>query len=220
MKRITNHHIIIADSQFLVVEALKLLIDSDERYTLAGVAWNLQELHMLLKKFRSGLLIMDFANMDFQGIDDLKWIRQKYPLISVLVLTNSLSNVEMAALTKVGIRNVIYKTAAKEEVIEAFDSTLKGVNFYSNEISDLPADLLRNNYQIDFQQLTSTEYEIVKLIANGFTTKKIAAKKNISHHTVNTHRRNIFKKVEVSNASELILHAIKSGWIENVEYSI
>lgn len=221
MKRIKNQHIIISDSQFLVVEALKSLIEADERYTLAGVAWNQSELHSLLKDFRNALLITDLANIDFQGIDDLKIIKQRYPQLSVLVLTNSLTNIEFAALTNLGIRNIIYKTAPKEVVITAFDSAIKGENFYSDEVSVLPVCLQRNKPNTEIQQqLTVSEFEIVKLIAGGLTTRKIAIKKNISYHTVNTHRRNIFRKIEVSNANELILHAIKSGWIENVEYFI
>ena len=66
-----SNPIIIADSQFLVVEALKSLIEADERYTLAGVAWNQSDLHNLLKDFRSALLITDFANIDFQLLK--KW---------------------------------------------------------------------------------------------------------------------------------------------------
>ena len=212
--------IIIADSQFLVVEALKTLIEADERFTLVGVAWNQNDLHNLLKAFRNALLITDFANIDFQGIDELRIIKQRYPQLSVLVLTNSLTNIEFTALNNLGIRNIIYKTAAKDVVINAFNSALKGENYYSDEISKLPAYLHRNRSNTDLQQLTTSEFEIVRLIAGGLTTKRIAVQKNISHHTVNTHRRNIFRKIEVSNANELILHAIKSGWIENVEYSI
>ena len=82
-------------------------------------------------------------------------------------------------------------------------------------------DQVENKYVIeDPKYLTVSEIEIVKLIANGLTTKEIAAKRNISYHTVNTHRKNIFKKVEVSNASELIILAIKAGWIDNIEYYI
>ena len=72
----------------------------------------------------------------------------------------------------------------------------------------------------DSTQLTTSEIEIVRLITGGMTTKEIAEKKCISFHTVNTHRKNIFRKLNVSNASELIIRAIKSGWIDNIEYFI
>jgi DNA-binding CsgD family transcriptional regulator len=69
-------------------------------------------------------------------------------------------------------------------------------------------------------RLTASEIEIVKLIASGLTAKEIALKRHISFHTVNTHRKNIFRKLGVSNSSELIMLAIKSGWIDNIEYYI
>ena len=72
----------------------------------------------------------------------------------------------------------------------------------------------------DTVHLTGSEIEIVRLIAGGLTTKEIASRKNISFHTVNTHRKNIFRKMDVSNASELIIQSIKAGWIDNIEYFI
>lgn len=214
-------NVIIADSQYLVVEALKSLIGIDERYFLAGIADTQNDLDKLLDNTKSGLLITDFSNIDYDGLDGLKNIRDKYPQISILILTNTITKTEFAGLTKAGIKNIIYKTADKEEIFNAIESALKGKKYYSDEILDLFLDLSENRYAIeDPKHLTSSEIEIVKLIADGLTTKEIAARRNISYHTVNTHRKNIFKKVEVSNASELTMHAIKSGWIENIEYYI
>jgi len=214
-------NVIIADSQYLIVEALKSLIGTDERFILAGVADTQNDLYKLLDKAQSGLLITDFLNIDYDGLDDLKSIREKYPELSVLILTNVISKAEFAGLSKVGIKNIIYKTADKEEIFNAIESTMKGKKYYSDEILDLFLDLNENKYTVeDPKHLTASEIEIVKLIADGLTTKEIAAKRNISYHTVNTHRKNIFKKVEVSNASELTMLAIKSGWIENIEYYI
>jgi len=213
--------IIIADSQFLVVEGLKSLIQKDERYFIAGVAGTQNDLFKLLEKIPCGLLIADFAMIDFDGLDDLEKIRMQYPQISIMILTNSVTKAEFAGLSKVGIKNIVYKTADKEELLNAIESTLKGKKYYSDEILDLFIDLGASKFSPDVEKnLTASEIEIVKLIANGLTTKEIAAKRNISYHTVNTHRKNIFKKVEVSNASELIIHAIKAGWIDNIEYYI
>jgi DNA-binding NarL/FixJ family response regulator len=215
------YNVIIADSQFLVIETLKSLIREDEKYLLAGVAGTREELYKILVNIPAGLLITDIATIDYDGIEDLKIIRQKYPLLILLILTNSLSKAEFSGLTKLGIKGIIYKNVDKEELFSAIEFTIKGKKFYSEEIIDLFLDLNKNKYNAeDLNHLTASEIEIVKLIANGLTTKEIGAKKNISYHTVNTHRKNIFRKVEVSNASELIIHAIKAGWIDNIEYYI
>jgi DNA-binding NarL/FixJ family response regulator len=217
----TINNVIIADSQYLVVETLKSLIGDDEGYSIAGVADTQNDLYKILETVSSGLLITDFANIDYDGTDDLKNIRQKYPQISVLILTNAITRQEFSGLSKLGIRNIIYKTADKDELFSAIESTLKGRKFYSDEVLDLFIDLNESKYiPEDPKYLTTSEIEIVKLIANGLTTKEIASKRNISYHTVNTHRKNIFRKVEVSNASELIILAIKAGWIDNIEYYI
>ena len=68
--------------------------------------------------------------------------------------------------------------------------------------------------------LTKKEFEIIRLIAQGLSTKKIAAKDFLSVHTVNTHRKNIFKKLGINNTSELIMYAVKTGIVDTTEYYI
>jgi len=213
--------IIIADTQFLVVESLKSLLKEDERYSVDSVVSVKSELIKVLGKIDKGLLITDYVLIDSFEIAELKKINQDYPDVPILVLTNSLTKPEILELTKSGIKNIIYKTADKDELFSAIELTIKRKNYYSEEILDLlvePAEKVHLNEKPG--RLTFSEIEIVKLIANGLTAKEIALKKHISFHTVNTHRKNIFRKLGVSNASELIMAAIKAGWIDNIEYYI
>ena len=204
-----------------MVEALQSLISSDNSYLLSGIAGTRNDLLRLLQINNADLLITDFANIDFDGLDDLKNIKLKNPQLSILILTNTISKQEFADLSRLGIKNIIYKTADKDEIFSAIEATIKFRKFYSDEILDLFLDLSENkSVPDDPKTLTPSEIEIVKLIADGLTTKEIASKRNISYHTVNTHRKNIFRKVEVSNASELIMLAIKAGLIDNIEYYI
>lgn len=212
--------VIIADTQFLVLESLRALLQADERYAVEAVVSAKSELIKVLSEVGEGLLIIDYALIDNIEIPDLKKFNHDFT-VSILVLTNSLTKSEILELTKSGIKNIIYKTADKEELFTSIELTLKGKNYFSEEILDLliePGD----NKQINEKpgRLTLSEIEIVKLIANGLTAKEIALKKYISFHTVNTHRKNIFRKLGVSNASELIMVAIKAGWIDNIEYYI
>lgn len=214
-------NVIIADSQFLVVETLRNLIQQDERYLLAGIAESKLDLFDLLEKTTNGLLITDIATIDYSGIEDLRIIKEEFPQFKILILTNNLSKNEFLTLTKLGIKNIANKNVDRDELLSAIQTTVKGKKFYSDEIIDLYLDLSENKYTVEEpKNLTATEIEIVRMIANGLTTKEIASKKIISYHTVSTHRKNIFKKIGVSNASELIIHAIKAGWIDNIEYYI
>lgn len=213
--------IAIADSQFLIVEALQSLILPETTYTIIGVANTHHELQKLLQEKTPDLLIVDLANIDFDGLEDLKNIKINYSQLGILILTNLVTKQEFADISRIGIKNISYKTADRDEIFNAIDATLKNKKFYSDEVLDLFLDLGEaKNSGEETKTLTPSEIEIVKLIAEGLTTKEIASKRNISYHTVNTHRKNIFRKMEVSNASELIMLAIKAGWINNIEYYI
>lgn len=216
-----SNKIIIADSQFLVVETLKTLLENEGRFVISSIVNSKFELLKVLKDEICGLLIIDFTLVDYEGIDDIQKIKRMFPHIAILVLTNSITKTEFSELTKIGIKNIIYKMADRDEILAAVDATLKGKKYYDETILDMIIDL-GGNKQVPQESghLTSAEIEIVRLIAGGMTTKEIAEKKYISFHTVNTHRKNIFRKLSVSNASELIMQAIKSGWIDNIEYFI
>jgi len=213
--------IVIADTQFLVVETLKTILNADERFFVTGIPNSQTELIKVLEDKLCGLLITDFSLFDFDSIDDLQQIKLKFPNISVLILTNSISKAEFTELSKIGVKNIIYKTAERDEIISAVDAALRGKKYYADEILDLILELGENKVVPEEPtHLTNSEIEIVRLIAGGLTTKEIATQKNISFHTVNTHRKNIFRKMGVSNASELIMQAIRAGWIDNIEYFI
>lgn len=217
----SSKKIVIADTQFLVVETLKTILSADERFFVAGIVNSQTELIKVLENELCGLLITDFSLFDFDTLEDLQRIVLKFPNFSVLVLTNSISKAEFTELSKIGIKNIIYKTAERDEIFSAVDAAFRGKKYYADEILDLILELGESkSVPEEPTHLTSSEIEIVRLIAGGLTTKEIAIQKNISFHTVNTHRKNIFRKMGVSNASELIMQAIRAGWIDNIEYFI
>jgi DNA-binding NarL/FixJ family response regulator len=217
----SSKKIVIADFQFLVVESLKTILGNDDRFFVAGIVNSQAGLIKILEKELCGLLITDISMFDYNGIDDLQRIKLRFPNFPVLILTNSVSKTEFTELSKIGIKNIIYKTAKLDEILSAVDAALRGKKYYADEILDLILEMGESKSVTEEPtHLTSSEIEIVRLIAGGLTTKEIASKKNISFHTVNTHRKNIFRKMGVTNASELIIQAIKAGWIDNIEYFI
>jgi len=217
----SQKNIVIADTQFLVTETLNNLLAQDERISVIRITGSKHELLKILEQDKCDLLITDPVLFDFDGTDDLKYIRNKFPHLPVLILTACVGKAEFSEFSKIGIRNIIYKTADKNEIVSAVDAAIKGKKYFSEEILDLILELNETKTLPDEPaHLTSSEIEIVRLISGGLTTKEIANQKNISYHTVNTHRKNIFRKMGVTNASELIMHAIKAGWIDNIEYYI
>lgn len=159
--------------------------------------------------------------MNNSSMDDPQHIKLMFPNFSILILTNTIGMPEFMKLSKVGIKNINYKTADREGILAAVDSALIGEKYFAEEILDKSLEQKDNKSRIEKPiQLTCTEIGIVRLIAGGLSTKVIASQKNISFHTVNTHRKNIFRKLKVSSVSELIMYAIRAGWISNIEYHI
>lgn len=212
---------IIADSQYLTAESLKKLIDSIKGCIYSGRVDTYADLNRMLRSRNAGLLIIDYRLNDFEDIEDLHKVILEYPNMVILIIANHLCNHEIIYLTKVGINNIVYKTAGPEEINLAINATIKKKKYFSGEVLDLLVRNTRTRNEIyESVNLTQSEKDIIRLIADGLTTKEIAVKKHISFHTVTTHRKNIFRKLNVNNASELLMHAVRGGLIDHIEYYI
>ena len=167
------------------------------------------------------ILIIDFCLLDFDGYDDLKELRINYPEMGIIVLTNNLTRTDVVELHNCGVKNILHKSLEKEELFECIESVLKGRKYYSGPVLDLLLEPNEKKIPVSGHvQLTASEMDIVRLIADGLTNKEIAQKKFLSIHTIMTHRKNIMRKLGASNASEMIMFAIKAGIIDNIEYHI
>lgn len=220
--------ILIADSQFLTTDTLLRILEVEQNYSLCGVAGNRSVLTGMLKTHRPDLLITDINLLDYEGTDDLITVIKEYQDMSFLVLTNQITNAEVHELLVAGINNIALKTDSREEILYSIEMALKHRKHFSDNILDLILEMNsgRNTgtepHDINQEavRLTTSEQDIVKLIAEGFTTKQIASRKNISFHTVMTHRKNIFRKLSINNVSDLTRYAIRKGYIDNIEYNI
>jgi DNA-binding NarL/FixJ family response regulator len=213
--------VLIADSQFLITESLKHILQDDVRFQVSNVVMEKRELTRELANGDTALLIIDPSFIELSSFSELKEIINSYPHLKLLVITNGLTRSEMMELNNQGINDIILKTAGREEIFEALSATLKGKKYYSSELLDLLFDPgEKKNAGEEAGQLTVSEMEIVRLISEGLTTKEIASRKYISFHTVITHRKNIFRKLGVSSVSELIMYALRTGWINIIEYHI
>jgi DNA-binding NarL/FixJ family response regulator len=213
--------VLIADSQYLITESLKIVLQNYGRFVVERVVTEKNDLINTLKLKDISILIIDPSLVDIAGFSELKEIKSSFPDLKILVISNNVSKTELMELNSVSINDIILKTAGREEVFEALDATLKGKKYYSNELLDLLFEANeKKNPGDETGQLTISEIEIVRLIADGLTTKEIASRKFISFHTVISHRKNIFRKLGVTNISELIMYSIKAGWINTIEYHI
>ncbi|NTU69032.1 MAG: response regulator transcription factor [Chlorobiaceae bacterium] len=208
--------ILIADTQFLTTEALNSVLAA-EGYAVACVHTR-AGLHDYLKVNEPSLIVTDYILFDFRSINDLRELGELHEGSPILVLCNSVNQMQIKELNQAGIRNIALKTDDRTELLQAVATAMKGKKAYSGSVLDIL--LKQDGPAEDACLLTTSEIEIVRLISTGLTTKEIAVKKHVSFHTVTTHRKNIFRKLGVSSSPELMMFAIKAGLIDNIEYHI
>ncbi len=220
MENESRPDILIADTQYLIIEGLKVFLG--ERYRITGLAYSKYDLQKALEVKVPDILIIDYSSLDFDGFEDLKVMKRNHQQMAIVVLTNSLTRNELIEYNHSGIKNILHKNTSADELQACLNAIQQGRKYYSGYILDMMLDFNEKKGIVDdsVQQLTASEVEIVRLIADGLTTKEIAGKKCISFHTVMTHRKNILRKLGVSNASELIMYAVKKGIIDTIEYHI
>ncbi len=216
-----KQNIIIADTQILITESLKALLKDSTNYKVLAITDNVEDLKKLLDRQETSLLITDFTLFDEEGANGLLQLNTDFPKTRILILTNYINRNELKELDLLGIKNIIYKTTSIEELFLCIDAAIKNRKYYCSDVLDLLMDNKEKNEVSETLRLTPTEIETVKLIANGLTTKEIAEKKHVSFHTVVSHRKNIFRKLNINNASELVMFAVRTGIIsDNIDYYI
>ena len=167
------------------------------------------------------ILVIDFDLFDFKEISELKELKKIASSTGVLIVTDNQSPDDISKIVNMGFSNYILKTCLEQEFIEAFNATLNNRKYFSSDIMDALIDQRsKARPALEPGKLTLAEIEIVKLIAQGLTTKEIALRKHLSFHTVITHRKNIFRKLAINNTSELIMYAMRTGIIDSLDYYI
>lgn len=211
--------ILIADLQIISRSGIHYLVKTIIPEASITETNNLEELFARLNEHCHDLVIIDFDSFDLNDLSELREIKKQCNISEILVITDNQDKEDVLAVLDYGINNYILKTCDEKEFEFALKASLSRQKYFCKEVVDIL--LNRNSSQAKpTEKLTSSEIEIVKLIGQGLTTKVIAARKNLSFHTIITHRKNIFRKLGINNTSELIMQSIKMGLIDTIDYSI
>ncbi len=211
-------NIVLADNQELIIEGLKTILK--ENFTISATVSSGSQVVDAINRYKPDLVIMDVAQLDFISTGQIGELVSNNPDTTLIVLTNSINRKEVIELNECGIKNIITKWVEKEELLECIDAALRRKKYYSQQVLEMLMEPEKKNEYQNIQGLTASEIEIVRLLSQGLTNKEIASKKFLSVHTIMTHRKNIMRKLGVSNVSEMMMIAIRSGLIDNIEYHI
>ena len=216
---------IIADNQDITKAGMMFLLSRQKDTALLLEADNKAELIQQLRLHPGAVVILDYTSFDFVSSDELIVLHERFKEADWLLFSDELS---IGFLRQVLFSSmsfgVVLKDNSKEEILTALQCASRKERFICNHVSNLllsgnsQTSLLHHIQQNDL--LTPAERNILKEIALGKTTKEIAVERNLSFHTINSHRKNIFRKLGVNNAHEATKYAMKAGIVDLVEYYI
>ena len=210
---------ILADNQELTRLALISLIKQDEENTLY-VATDKAGLVELLKEHEDAIVLLDFTLFDFADAEQLLIVGERFVLSQWILISDE--------LTPTFVRQVIYSShqfsiVFKDSPLNEVREALQTVSRHQRYISQRALEVIINQQQVEEERpsiLTETETEIVRAIAQGKSTKEIAAERFSSVHTITTHRKNIFRKLGVNTAHEVVKYALRAGLVDSSEFYI
>ena len=210
---------ILADNQELTRFALENLLQQDETAVVYR-AFDKAGLVALLKEHESAIVILDYTLFDFTDEDQLLIVAERFALSQWVLLSEDLTSRFLRRVVYSSHQfSVVFKDGPMQEVREALQSASR----HNRYISQRALEAIISQQQEEDEQpsvLTSTETEIVKAIAQGKTTKEIASERFSSIHTITTHRKNIFRKLGVNTAHEVVKYALRAGLIDSSEFYI
>jgi DNA-binding NarL/FixJ family response regulator len=181
-----------------------------------------KELIDLLVKDGNVLVILDYTLFDFESENELVILQSRFPETFWLLFSDELSDDFLrSVLFNTYSFGVVMKDSSAEEIRTGLKEMLKGNRYICNHVSNILLDSTRKSESKSPRSvLTITEQEILKEMAMGKTTKEIALLRFVSVHTIMTHRKNIFRKIEVNNIHEATKYAIRAGIVDMADYYI
>ena len=207
--------VLIADDHKIVREGLKALIDKQESMQVVAEADNGLEAVRLARKLQPDVVIMDLGMPQMNGIEATREVTAHDPEIKVIALSMHSDKRFVLQMIKAGASGYLLKDSAFEELITAIKTVVANQSYLSPKITDVVIkDYLQTLSKGDvsaFSVLTAREREVLQLLAEGRSTKEIAASLSVSVKTVETHRTQIMDKLNIRSVAELTKYAIREG---------
>lgn len=204
--------VVIADTSFIIRKGLRMLIKENPRFEFVAEVADADSLHKILSQIETDVLVVDHCCDDCFSLSVIDSIKTTHPELKILVISHEKSTEEIRKIISVGIKNYILKDCDEHEITEAIIASARGEKYFCGQIIDILIEKqISPKYHCATGGITERELEIISLLVSGNRPKEIASKLHISPFTVNTHKKNIYKKLSINNSYELSQFAIKSG---------
>jgi DNA-binding NarL/FixJ family response regulator len=205
-----NIRIAILDDHQIVIDGLRLLLENHSHFEIVGQFNRGQELLDALAVLKADIVITDILMPEMDGLEVAMRLKDQFPDIKVIALSmNGEGPLAEKMIEQAEVAGYVLKTTNKSELTEAIESVYAGDTFYAKEILDELNSFRKIKQENESINLTIREIEIIQCIASDLTNKQIADQLFISERTVETHRKNIFRKTNIHSAVGLVEFARK-----------
>jgi len=213
-----KYRIILADDHQLLRAGLRGLLDKEPDFQVVAEASDGRQAVELATQHQPDLAIMDIGMPNLNGVDATRQIRAVAPRTKVIALSMHAGAQFVGSMLNAGASGYLLKDAAYEELVQAIRTVFSGHIYLSRGITGVVVeDYVRRFGTASTPtrvELTPREREIAQMLAEGGTTKEIAARLHVSVKTVETHRQHIMDKLKISGIAELTKYAIREGLTE------
>ena len=209
--------IVLAEDHAIVRKGLRSLLEQQSGIEVLAEASDGREAVKAVETLKPDLLLMDFSMPGLNGLEATRQVKQRVPSTRVLILTRHDNKEYIEAILKAGASGYLLKKSAASELIYAIQSVYRGDSFLDPSISGMVIEGFLHQSagegQAPDEIITPREREVLQLIAEGHPNREIASTLHISVKTVDNHRANLMKKLELINTADLIQYAIRNGII-------
>lgn len=204
--------IILVDDHHIILDGLKSLLESDSDFLIVASLHSAEEALKAIKNDMPDIVLTDYSLPEMSGLDLFKLLKPKYPELKVAMLSMHDEESVVRAVLKEGIHGYLLKSIQQFELKNALKQIALGYPYVSPEITKiLMSDF--NKSETKSELLTEREGEILRLITKEYSNKQIGEKLFISERTVETHRKNIFRKTNTSSLVGLIKYAFEHNYV-------
>lgn len=202
--------VLLVDDHPLVLDGIRSRIEQDPLIEVIGEGANGEEALAMARERQPDIVLMDISMPVLNGIEAAERFNVEQPDVKLLMLTMHDNREYITKVLKAGARGYILKDVSSNEMITALKAVYQGKTYYSSGVTDI----LLNEKGKKEVPLTDREKTILRLLAEGNSNKHVARELDISVRTVETHRRNIKRKLDVKTSAGLVKYAIEHGIVE------
>ena len=207
--------ILLVDDHQMFREGLKALLQGEAGYLVAGEAENGIRGLELCRELAPDVVIIDISMPEMNGIEATRRIHEELPDIRIIILSMHTEKRFVLGVLKAGAAGIVVKNSASAELVTAIEAVLSGRTYLSPSVSSfLVQNFLDQELEEGEKVLSPRERQILKLIAMGKGAKEIGYDLNISNKTVEAHRMQLMRKLDIHNVAEIVKYAIREGIIE------